>query len=67
MSIDSIIFDDNDTIKETLIKTVLLNAGSHRLKIELNKLKISYTKVCKGAKTSYILRGQQIGKLVVVL
>ena len=67
MSIENIIFEDTDTIKETLTKTVLLNAGSHRLKTELNKLKISYTKVCKGAKTSYILRGQQIGRLVITL
>ena len=67
MSIENIIFEDTDTIKETLTKIVLLNAGSHRLKTELTKHKISYVKVCKGASTTFVLRGAKIGRLVVTL
>ena len=67
MSIENITFENDDTITQTLTKIVQINAGSHRLKTELTKHKISYVKVCKGAKTSYILRGQQIGRLVITL
>lgn len=67
MSIENIVFENEDTLKETLIKTVLLNAGSHRLKVELTKLKINYVKLCKGASTVYILRGANIGILKVKL
>jgi len=67
MSIENITFENTDTLKDTLTKTVLLNAGSHRLKTELTKLKVSYTKVCKGAFTTYILRGKNIGVLKVKL
>lgn len=67
MSIENIIFESEDTIQQTLTKTVLLYCGSHRLKIELNKHKVNYVRVNKGAKTSYILRGKSIGRLVVTL
>lgn len=68
MSIDKIIFEDNDTLKETLTKVVLLNCGTTELQKELKKNGITnYSKVCKGAKTSYILRGAKIGRLVITL
>ena len=67
MNIENITFENDDTLKDTLTKTVLLNAGSHRLKIELTKLKVSYVKVVKGASTTFILRGAKIGILKVKL
>jgi hypothetical protein len=60
MSIENIVFTDCDTIKDTLTKTVQIWAGTHRLKTELNKHKVTYTKVCKGAFTTYNLRGAKI-------
>jgi len=68
MSIDKIVFEKEDNEKEIAIKTVLIYAGSNELKNELRKKGITnYSKVCKGAKTSYILRGNKIGRLVVTL
>lgn len=67
MLIENIIFTNDDTLKDTLTKTVQIYAGSYRLKTELTKHKVSYVKVCKGAKTSYILRSLNIGRLIVVL
>jgi hypothetical protein len=68
MSNDKIIFEKDDTFNETLTKIVYLNSGSHTLKKELDKLNVRYTKVEKGLKTSYILRGAKIiDKLVVTL
>lgn len=68
MSIENIIFENDDTLQQTLIKTVLLNAGSpNRLSIELKKHKTKYVKVSRGAKTSYVLRSPKIGRLVVTL
>jgi len=67
MNIENITFENDDTLKDTLTKTVLLYAGSHRLKIELTKLKVSYVKVVKGASTTFILRGAKIGILKVKL
>ena len=67
MSIENITFENIDTPKEKAIKTALIYAGSTELKKQMQRLKVNYTKVVKGAKTSYILRGQQIGRVVVVL
>jgi len=68
MSIDNIVFEKEDTRTEMLKKTVLLFAGTNELKNELRRKGITkYSKVCKGTKTSYILRGQQIGRLVITL
>jgi hypothetical protein len=68
MSIDNIIFEKEDTINETLTKVVLLHCGTTELKKELRKNGITnYSKVVRGAKVSYILRGRQIGRLVVTL
>ena len=65
---DNIIFQDDDTLQQTLTKIVYLNAGNHTLSKELAKHKVTYVKVCKGANVSYILRGAKIvGKLVVKL
>ena len=64
---DNIVFLDDDTLQQTLVKIVHLNAGSHTLRTELNKHKVSYTKVYKGLKTIFILRGAKIGRLIVNL
>ena len=65
--VDNIIFLKEDTFKETLIKTVQLWAGTHRLKTELAKHKVDYVKVEKGATVKYILRGAQIGRIEIKL
>lgn len=65
---DNIVFENDDTLQQTLTKIVHLNAGNHTLKKELSKHKVTYVRITKGAKTSYILRGAKIaGKLVVKL
>ena len=64
---DNIVFSNEDTLKDTLTKTVQLFAGSHRLKTELTKHKVNFVRVNKGAKVSYILRSKTIGRLIVVL
>lgn len=65
--VDNIVFLKEDTFKDTLIKTVQIWAGTHRLKIELAKHKIDYVKVERGAMVKYILRGAQIGRIEVKL
>ena len=67
MNIENITFENNDTLQQTLTKIVQINAGSHRLKTELTKHKISYVKVCKGASTTFVLRGAKIGRLTIKL
>jgi len=39
MGIENIVFENDDTLTQTLTKIVQINAGSHRLKTELTKLK----------------------------
>ena len=65
--IENIVFLKEDTLKETLIKTVQIWAGTHRLKTELAKHKVDYVKVEKGATVKYILRGAQIGRIEIKL
>ena len=65
--VENIIFTKDDTFKETLIKTVQIWAGTHRLKTELAKHKVDYVKVEKGATVKYILRGAQIGRIEIKL
>ena len=65
--VENIIFTKDDTFKETLIKTVQIWAGTHRLKTELAKHKVDYVKVERGATVKYILRGAQIGRIEVKL
>lgn len=67
MSIDKITFENDDTLQQTLTKIVQINAGSHNLKTELKKYKIDYVKVCRGAFTTYVLRGAKIGRLTIRL
>ena len=67
MSIDSIVFDDNDTLKEKATKTALLFAGSVSLTKELAKLKVTHTKVQRGGSVVYILRNSTFGKVEVKL
>ena len=64
---DNIVFSNDDTLQQTLTKIVHLNAGSHTLKKELTKHKVSYVKVCKGSLTTYILRSPKIGVLKIKL
>ena len=65
--IENIVFLKEDTLKETLVKTVQIWAGTHRLKTELAKHKVDYVKVEKGATVKYILRGAQIGRIEIKL
>ena len=67
MGIENIVFENDDTLTQTLTKILQINAGSHRLKTELTKHKISYVKVCKGASTTFVLRGAKIGRLTIKL
>lgn len=65
--VDNIVFLKEDTFKDTLIKTVQIWAGTHRLKTELAKHRIDYVKVERGATVKYILRGAKIGRIEVKL
>ena len=65
--VDTIVFLKEDTFKDTLIKTVQIWAGTHRLKTELAKHKVDYVKVERGATVKYILRGAKIGRIEVKL
>ena len=67
MSIDSIVFDDNDTKKDKAIKTLLLNAGNNELIKELAKIGVSYVKVYRGLKTVYVLRSKDFERTEVTL
>ena len=69
MSIDSIIFDDNDTLEQKATKTALLYSGSTELTKQLAKLKVTHTKVQRGFKTIYVLRHKDFtnGRIEVVL
>jgi hypothetical protein len=67
MSTDNIIFQDDDSEKETAIKTVQIWAGTSELGKHLKRLKIDYTKQYKGVYVQYVLRGAKIGKLIVRL
>lgn len=65
--VDNIVFLKEDTFKDTLIKTVQIWAGTHRLKTELAKYKVDYVKVERDATVKYILRGAKIGRIEVKL
>lgn len=67
MSNDLIFFEDNDTLKETAIKTALIYAGSVSLTKQLAKLKVTHTKVERGGSVIYILRNATFGKVEVKL
>ena len=67
MSIENIIFEETDSVQEVAIKTCLLYAGTTELTNQLKKLGITHTKVSRGAKTIFVLRGAKIGRLEIVL
>ena len=69
MSIDSIVFDDNDTLEQQATKTALLYSGSTELTKQLARLKVTHTKVNRGFKTIYVLRHKDFtnGRIEVVL
>lgn len=67
MSIDNIIFEKEDSDKETAIKTVLFFAGSPNLKKEMQRIEVDYTKVQRGGKTNFVLRSNKFGKVTVTL
>jgi soluble P-type ATPase len=59
MNIENITFENDDTLQQTLTKIVQIT--------ELTKHKVSYVKVCKGANTTFVLRGEKIGRLTIKL
>lgn len=65
--LENIVFENDDTLQQTLTKTVQMWAGTHKLKTELNKHKVNYVRVDKGAFVTYILRSAKIGVLKVKL
>ena len=69
MSIDSIVFDDNDTLEQKATKTALIFAGSTELTKQLAKLRVTHTKVTRGFKTIFVLRHKDFtnGRIEVVL
>lgn len=67
MSIDNITFEDTDTLKDTLIKTVNIFAGSPALAQEMKRLNTKYTKVQRGLKIVFVLRNDKVGRLEVTL
>ena len=69
MSIDSIVFDDNDTLEQKATKTALIYAGSTELTKQLAKLKVTHTKIARGFKTIFVLRHKDFtnGRIEVVL
>ena len=69
MSIDSIVFDDNDTLEQKATKTALIYAGSTELTKQLAKLKVTHTKIARGFKTIYVLRHKDFtnGRVEVIL
>lgn len=67
MSNDKIVFEKEDTLQETAIKTALIYAGSVSLTKELAKLKVTHTKVQRGGSVVYILRNATFGKIEVKL
>lgn len=69
MSIDSIVFDDNDTLEQQATKTALIYVGSTELTKQLAKLKVTHTKIARGFKTIYVLRYKDFtnGRIEVVL
>ena len=67
MSIENIIFEETDSVQEIAIKTCLLYAGTTELTNQLKKLGVTHTKVNRGAKTIFVLRGAKIGRLEITL
>ena len=69
MSIENIIFEDTDNFEQKATKTALLYSGSTELKKQMERLKVSYTKVERGFKTIYVLRHKDFtnGRIEVVL
>lgn len=65
---NDIIFQDDDSLKQTLEKVVYLWAGTTELEKNLKLHGVTnYTKVNKGAFVTYVLRSKEIGKLIVKL
>ena len=69
MSIENIVFEANDTLEQLATKTALLYSGSTELKKQMERLKVSYTKVERGFKTIYVLRHKDFtnGRIEVTL
>lgn len=67
MSIENITFENIDSPKDIAVKTCLIFAGSTELKNQLKKLKVTHTKVTKGALTKYVLRSKDFGRCEVIL
>jgi hypothetical protein len=69
MSIENIIFEDNDTLEQKATKTALIFAGSTELTKQLARLKVTHTKIERGFKTIYVLRHKDFtnGRIEVTL
>ena len=69
MSIENIIFEENDNFDTIAKKTVLIYAGTSGLSEQMKKLDINYSKSPKGAKVRYILRSPKLtyGRIEVYL
>ena len=67
MNIENIIFEKDDSPKDTAIKTALIYAGSTELKKQMQRLKVNHTKVQRGFKTIYVLRSKDFGRTEVIL
>lgn len=69
MPIENIIITEKKTFEEDVIDKVLKNAGSINLKVEMERLKINYSKVERGFKTIFVLRHKDFtnGRIEVVL
>ena len=67
IDLDTVVFEDCDTLLDKAIKTTHLFAGSSELVKELAKIGVNCTKVQRGAGVFYILRGKGIERTEVKL
>ena len=69
MSIENITFEDSDNFDQVATKTVLIYAGTSELKMQMQKLKIDYSKISKGNKQRFVLRSPNLtnGRIEVYL
>ena len=67
MSIENIVFEDTDSLKDTAIKLALIFAGPNELKNQMKRLGVNYVKIERGVKTLFILRHKTFGRVEVKL
>lgn len=59
---DNIVFENDDTLLNTVEKTIHLFAGTSELKSKMKTLNVEYVKVVRGLKVVYIVRHSQFGR-----